>query len=173
MADGIVEELARRYLARGQDIAKDMRGMGAQGNTEKYQSTPTQKMRYSMDNVRASGNENVLLRYSDGSPVWGVSEANKDRSLSEYEDQYFNNLPSLLNRDAYGDAVPSIGGSGQPQFMNLSDTFDEGGEPYTRLQLLAGEMLALSRKAMNGEASPEELELLNTYQEFMQSRTGS
>ena len=175
MAEGIVQELARRFLARNQDIAKDMRGMGAEGNTPAYRSTPTQQMRFSTANVQASGDNNTLLKYPDGSPVKGVSEAYKNRSLSEFADPYFNNLPMLLNRDAYGNAVPSDD-PGKPSFIELSETFegpDGRGDQYTRLELLAGEMLALSRKAMNGEASHEELELLNTYQEFMQSRTGS
>lgn len=168
------------YLALGQDIAKDMRGMEAEGNAEElargYASTPKQKMRYSMANVQATGDKSTRLRHPDGSPVLGISELNKNRSLSEYADQYFNNLPLLLNRDAYGNTVPSISGPGHPDFTNLSTMYPGpagGGAKYTRLELLAGEMLALSRKAMNGEASPEELELLNTYQEFMQSRTGS
>lgn len=174
MAEGIIQELARMFLARNQDMAKDMRGMGAVGNTPAYRSTPTQQMRYSTANVQASGDNNTLLKYPDGSPVEGVSEAYKDRSLSEFADPYFNNLPMLLDRDAYGNSVDSSK-PGRPAFISLSDAaeFPKGGDQYTRLQLLAGEMLALSRKAMNGEASPEELELLNTYQEFMQSRTGS
>jgi len=175
MADGITQELARRFLARNQDIAKDLRGMGAEGNTSGYKSTPTQQMRYSMANVQASGDNNTRLRYPDGSPAKGISEAYKDRSLFEFEDPYFNNLPLLLDRDAYGNSVDSST-PGRPNFLNLSDMVEGpngSGDQYTRLELLAGEMLALSQKAMNGEASPEELELLNTYQEFMQSRTGS
>lgn len=163
------------FLARNQDMAKDMRGMGAQGNTPAYRSTPSQQMLYSTANVQASGDNNTRLRYPDGSPAEGVSEAYKDRSLFEFADPYLNNLPLLLDRDAYGNSVASSK-PGRPAFINLSDMAespDGSSDQYTRLELLAGEMLALSRKAMNGEASPEELELLNTYQEFMQSRTGS
>jgi len=35
-----------------------------------------------------------------------------------------------------------------------------------------GEVLALQRKAEVGEASPEELELLDAYNEFFRTRTG-
>jgi hypothetical protein len=133
-------------------------------------------MRYSMENVDASAKRPNVLRHSDGTPIPGVSEANKNRPLSDFADKYFNNLPALLQRDAGGNTVPAINDAGAA-FFSMSDMFPafpgDSGEQYPRLELLAGEMLALSQKAADGTASPEELSLLDTYQQFMQSRTGS
>ena len=181
MGNGIVDELARQYLGLNVDLAK-RRGLDAVGNIsdptstpiQRYASTPAQIMRFSMDNVRETAKKPTALHYADGTPLPGVSEKYKDRPASDFADEYFNNLPVLLDRNAEGYTVP--GNSGGTDYISLTDMFQspDGSEgKYSRLQLLAGEMLALSLKAAGGKASPEELDLLDTYQQFMQSRTGS
>lgn len=180
MGNGIVDELARQYLGLNVDLAK-RRGLGAVGNiydptapNPRYASTPAQVMRFSMDNVRETAKKPITLQYADGTPLPGVPEKYKDRPISDFADEYFNNLPVLLNRNAEGYTLP--GNVGGEDYLSLSDMFkspDGKGGEYSRLQLLAGEMLALSLKAAEGKASPEELDLLDTYQQFMQSRTGS
>lgn len=171
MAEGIVQEYARRLLATGKDIARDLRGVGVEGA-----ATPNrQRMRYSPENVDATRNYSARMEFSDGSPIPGVSRADSSRLASDFADQYFNNLPLLLERDAQGNSIPVSEVNPRPTYIFMGEESDgilNGGMHGSRLELLAGEMLALSQKAAEGLASPEELELLDTYQQFMTSRTG-
>ena len=170
MAEGIVQEYARRLLATGRDISRDLRGRG-----EEFVAPPEeQRMRFSMQNVEDTRNRGATPRYTDGEMIAGVSRRYAETPSSQFADEYFNNLPYLLARDAEGYTVPgSDGGLEVLELGNdkMSGILDEA-VPGTRLELLAGEMLALAQRAAEGKASPEELQLLETYQEFMTSRTG-
>jgi len=137
-------------------------------------SPEKQRMRFSMQNVEDTRGRNLFQRYDSGKMVPGVSSSYVETPISEFADQYFNNLPYLVERDAEGYTVPMTG-----RVVDIMELGDDrlGGIldekiPATRLELLAGEMLALAQRAAEGKASPEELELLETYQEFMASRTG-
>lgn len=169
MAEGIAQEYARRLLATGRDIAQDLRGGRAGvGSPEK------QRMRFSMQNVEDTRNRGTSPIYRDGEMIAGVSRSYAETPTSKFADQYFNNMPYLLERDAEGYTVPSPNRGVEILELgneNLGGILDED-MPGTRLELLAGEMLALARRAAEGKASPEELQLLETYQEFMTSRTG-
>jgi hypothetical protein len=106
--------------------------------------------------------------------IAGVSRRYAETPTSKFADQYFNNLPYLLERDAEGYRVPSPNRGVEILELgkdNLGGILDED-MPGTRLELLAGEMLALAQRAAEGKASPEELDLLDAYQMFMTSRTG-
>lgn len=170
MAEGIAREYARRLLATGRDIARDLRGGGREG----VASPEKQRMRFSMQNVEDTRNRGTSPIYRDGEMIAGVSRKYAETPTSTFADQYFNNLPYVLERDAEGYTVPSPKGGVEVLGLgneNLGGVLDED-MPGTRLELLAGEMLALARRAAEGKASPEELQLLESYQEFMTSRTG-
>ena len=170
MAEGIVQEYARRLLATGRDISRDLRGRGK----EFVASPEEQRMRFSMQNVEDTRNRGTPPIYRDGEMIAGVSRSYAETPTSKFADQYFNNLPYLLERDAEGYIVPSPNRGVEILELgkdNLGGILDED-MPGTRLELLAGEMLALAQRAAEGKASPEELQLLETYQEFMTSRTG-
>jgi hypothetical protein len=157
MAEGIVEELARRLLSSGKDIARDIRGMGEAKAASKA-TTPRQLNRYSPENVEATRRSGFVT--DSGRPV------------GDFADSFFNNLPFLIERDAEGYTVDTKA-PGNTAGIFMSDRFEtEGLGSANRLEMLAGEMLALAQRAAEGKASPEELELLETYQEFMTSRTG-
>lgn len=169
MAEGIVQEYARRLLATGKDIARDLRGSGNAASPER------QRMRFSMQNVESTRDRNTHQMFDDGRMVAGVPEMYSQTSISEFADDYFNNLPYLLDRDDAGYTILSPERDPRPRILSLGHVVEKGlaGDlPGTRLELLAGEMLALAQRAAEGKASPEELELLETYQEFMASRMG-
>ena len=65
----------------------------------------------------------------------------------------------------------------EPSRRGVTDLSALSGEYYAGrdvnlLELFVGEALALRQKAEAGEASPDELRLLDAYTEFLQSRTG-
>lgn len=171
MAEGIVQEYARKLLATGKDIARDLRRVGTEG----IASAKQQQMRFSPQNVEATRGHNTRMVYDSGKMVEGVPEMYSQTTTSEFADDYFNNLPFVLDRDAAGYTVPSSERDRRPIILPLEQGLESGiaGDmDGTRIEFLAGEMLALSMKAAEGLASPEELELLDAYQQFMASRTG-
>lgn len=170
MAEDVVEKLARDYLMSGKDIASGIRGL------ESWLSAKGQMSTYSPENIEATRNSGLIAtsRNKGGiGPVAGVSRWDANRPIADFADQYLNNLPFLLRRDDQGNPVYTEDSVRRAVSLETQGPVDGlSKEAVTRMQLLAGEMLALSQKAAEGLASPEELKLLDVYQQFMASRTG-
>lgn len=150
------EEQAQRLLALGVDIAELRRG------TRGYLAPEGQISRLSPENVGQTAAAGLSLREDEVSPG-----SPSGLTSSDFADRFFNNLPILLGRNDEGEMVYSD--RGRALATTLGRELTEGG---TVLDLWAGEALALQERAMRGEASPEELELLDAYNEFFAGRTG-
>lgn len=136
-------EHAQRLLALGVDLAQLRRS-----DEYRYASPEAQIFRISPENV-------------------GQTAAQID-GTSNFSDPYFNNLPFLLRRTDTGDLERDA--QGRVLTTNLDELAVEGGG--TALDLWSGEALAIFERAMRGEASPDELRLLDAYNEFFAGRTG-
>jgi hypothetical protein len=93
----------------------------------------------------------------------GVSETYRDTPLGDFiGTDGFDNRPIL---PAY---YPELRGYGAVDLTEPAASFPE----IDVMGLYVAEALALQRKAEAGEASPEELGLLDAYNEFLRTRTG-
>lgn len=155
MANDKIEGIIAQYLSMG-DIAR-MRDAPTGG----YLSTERQIHRLGPDNRDTT--RHLPLETTQGTLPVGVSKAYRDRRYDDFiGSEGFDNRPGLPYYD------PNT-----KEYMQ----FSLGKESSTNsdanmLELYLGEVLALQRKAEAGEASPEELELLNAYNEFFRTRTG-
>jgi len=155
MANDKIEGIIAQYLSMG-DIAR-MRDAPTGG----YLSTERQIHRLGQDN-RDTTRHIPLETKQDRIPV-GVSEAYRDLRYDDFiGSDDFDNRPGLPYYDPETKEYMSFD-LGKPSSTN-SDA--------NMLELYMGEVLALQRKAEAGEASPEELELLDAYNEFFRTRTG-
>ena len=150
------EEHAKRILALGVDIAELRKG------TTGYASPEEQGFRLSPENVGQTAAAGMTLREDQISPG-----ASSDLTSSDFADRFFNNLPFLLDRTSEGSLIRDA--QDRAGIIPLDQEVAEGG---TVLDLWAGEALALHERAMRGEASRDELELLEVYNEFFAGRTG-
>jgi hypothetical protein len=150
------KEHAQRLLALGVDIAQ------LRGTDDRYASPEAQIFRVSPENVGQTA-------AADTAPVEGQIRPGSSPNLrsSDFVDSYFNNLPFLLRRTDTGGLERDA--QGRLLGTNLDQPAREGG---TVLDLWAGEALAIFERAMRGEASPDELKLLDAYNEFFAGRTG-
>ncbi len=155
MADEKIEDVIARYLGMG-DIAR-MRDAPDGG----YMSTERQIHRIGPDNRDSTRHMN--LKFSNGRLPTGVSKEYMDLKYNDFIGaDGFDNRPSLLysepGREGYT-GHDLAGPSSVVPGVNL-------------LELYMGEALALQRKSDAGEASAEELDLLDAYNEFLRLRTG-
>lgn len=155
MANDKIEGIISQYLSMG-DIAR-MRDAPTGG----YLSTERQIHRIGPDNRDST--RHFPLEARDGSIPMGVSEAYRGLRFDDFiGSDGFDNRPGLPFYDPKTKKYKSRSldaPSGSVEGANL-------------LELYMGEVLALQRKADAGEASPEELELLDAYNEFFRTRTG-
>jgi len=151
------EEHAKRLLALGVDLA-DLR----RRDSVTYASPERQAFRLSPENVDQTAAADIALLESQ-IPLG----ASPDLTSADFADPFFNNLPFLLDRTSEGSLVDDA--QGRVRTVSPGREAAEGG---TVLDLWAGEALALYERAMRGEASPEELELLEAYNQFLAGRTG-
>lgn len=155
MADEKIEDVIARYLGMG-DIAR-MRDAPDGG----YMSTERQIYRIGPDNRDSTRHMN--LKYSNGTLPMGVSKEYTDLKYDDFigaDD--FDNRPSILY------SVPDREGYTGHDLARPSDVVPG----VNLLELYMGEALALQRKSDAGEASAEELDLLDAYNEFLRLRTG-
>ena len=150
------KEHAQRLLGLGVDTAQ------LRGTDDRYASPEKQIFRVSPENVGQTA-------AADTAPVEGQIRPGSSPNLrsSDFVDSYFNNLPFLLRRTDTGGLERDA--QGRLLGINLDQPAIEGG---TVLDLWAGESLAIFERAMRGEASPDELKLLDAYNEFFAGRTG-
>lgn len=155
MADDKIEGIIAQYLSMG-DIAR-MRDAPTGG----YLSTERQIHRIGPDN-RDSTRHRFLETRQGTIPV-GVSRAYRGLRYDDFiGSDDFDNRPGLPYYSPETKDYRSFD-LGEPSSTN-SDA--------NMLELYMGEVLALQRKAEAGEASPEELDLLDAYNEFFRTRTG-
>jgi len=156
MADDKIEGIIAQYLSMG-DIAR-MRDDPTGG----YLSTERQIHRLGPDNRDTT--RHLPLETKKGSIPVGVSEAYRDLRYDDFiGSDDFDNRPGLPFYHPETKKYRSFD-LGKPSLTNPDAT--------NMLELYMGEVLALQRKAEVGEASPEELELLDAYNEFFRTRTG-
>lgn len=155
MANDKIEGIIAQYLSKG-DIAR-MRDEPTGG----YLSTERQIHRIGPDNRDST--RHFPLETRQGSIPRGASE--EYRGLL-YDD--FIGSDSFDNRPGIPYYYPK---SKQYELLDLAKTSGTV-EGANMLELYMGEALALLRKAEAGEASPDELKLLDAYQEFLRTRTG-
>jgi hypothetical protein len=150
------KEHAQRLLGSGVDTAQ------LRGTDDRYASPEAQIFRVSPENVGQTAAADTAL-------VEGQIRPGSSPNLrsSDFVDSYFNNLPFLLRRTDTGGLERDA--QGRLLGTNLDQPAREGG---TFLDLWAGEALAIFERAMRGEASPDELKLLDAYNEFFAGRTG-
>ena len=155
MADERIEDVIARYLGMG-DIART-RDAPDGG----YLSTERQIHRIGPDNRDSTRHMN--LKFSDGTLPLGVSKQYMDRKYDDFIGaDGFDNRPSLLYSEPDREGYTGFD-LARPSGVNPE---------VNRLELYMGEALALQRKAEAGEASAEELDLLDAYNEFLRLRTG-
>ena len=154
MAGKGIESVIAQYLSMG-DIAR-MRD----DPDSSYRSTEKQIYRLGPD---ARDSSRHLRPTINGRLAEGVSETYRDTPLGDFiGTDDFDNRPML---PAY---KPESGRYGSVVLTEPSVDFPE----IDVMGLYVAEALALQRKAEAGEASPEELELLDAYNEFLRTRTG-
>lgn len=155
MANDKIEGIIAQYLSMG-DIAR-MRDEPTGG----YLSTERQIHRLGPDNRDST--RHLPLEKKDGSIPRGVSEAYRGLRYDDFigSDGFDNRpgLPFYRPENKQYEVLDLAKPSGMEEGANI-------------LELYTGEALALLRKAEAGEASPEELDLLDAYQEFLRTRTG-
>ena len=155
MANDKIEGIIAQYLSMG-DIAR-MRDDPKSG----YFPTDRQVQRIGPDNRDYTRNH--PLETTKGNIPRGVSEAYRGLLYGDFiGSDGFDNRPGLPYYS------PKAKKYVAHDLAKPSSTV----EGANLLDLYTGEALALLRKAEAGEASPEELELLNAYQEFLRTRTG-
>ena len=155
MAGKGIESVIAEYLKMG-DIAR-MRD--DPDNT--YKSTKDQIYRIGPDARDAS--RHLKTPYGDGSMPYGVSEMYRDTITNDFIGaDGFDNRPKL---SIYNSESGGFEGS---NLMQPEKDYPD----INRMELYLAETLALQRKAEAGEASPEELDLLDAYNEFLRTRTG-
>ena len=154
MAESILEQIARALRAGNPDLA-ERRESGTKGIASLEEHIGR------LDPNYARSRPNIPVTMSDGSRPAGVSSYDKDRVLGDFmSPSGFMNTPFLVFPEPSRRGVTDLSASsGEYPDVNL-------------LELFAGEALALRQKAEAGEASPDELRLLDAYTEFLQSRTG-
>jgi len=150
-----IESVIAEYLKMG-DIAR-MRDDPDSG----YRSTKGQIYRIGPDARDASRHLNTPSK--GGSMPYGVSEMYRDTIMNDFIGaDGFDNRPTL-----------STYNSETREFEGLDLTEPSNNYPeVNKMGLYMAETLALQRKAEAGEASPEELDLLDAYNEFLRTRTG-
>ena len=154
MAGKGIESIIAQYLSMG-DIAR-MRDDPNSG----YMSVEKHISRLGPD---ARDSSRHLRPTIGGRLVEGVSDAYQDTRLGDFiGTDDFDNRPTLPDYD------PDYEGYKRLDLMGRSRNFPE----TDMMGLYLAETLALQRKAEAGEASPEELELLDAYNEFLRTRTG-
>jgi hypothetical protein len=155
MADDKIEGIIAQYLSMG-DIAR-MRDDPTGG----YLSTERQIHRLGQDNRDTT--RHLPLETKKGTIPVGVSEAYRDLRYDDFiGSDDFDNRPGLpfYHPDT-------------KKYMSFDLGKPSSNYPGANmLELYMGEALAIQRKAEVGEASPEELELLDAYNEFFRTRTG-
>lgn len=155
MAGKGIESVIAEYLKMG-DIAR----MRNEPNNL-YRSTKDQIYRIGPDARDAS--RHVTTPYKDGSMPYGVSEMHRDTITNDFIGaDGFDNRPTLSTYKS------ETGGFKGIELMGPSSTYPD----TNMMELYLAETLALQRKAETGEASPEELDLLDAYNEFLRTRTG-
>jgi hypothetical protein len=155
MANDKIEGIIAQYLSMG-DIAR-MRDAPTGG----YLSTERQIHRLGPDNRDAT--RHLPLETAKGNIPMGVSEAYRDLRYDDFiGSDGFDNRPALPYYEPK---------TKEYMFFEL-DKPNKMNPDANMLELYMGEVLALQRKAEAGEASPEELELLDAYNEFFRTRTG-
>jgi hypothetical protein len=154
MAGKGIESIIAQYLSMG-DIAR----MRDDPDSD-YVSAEEQIYRLGPD---ARDSSRHLPPTIGGREVEGVSETYRDTPLGDFiGTDDFDNRPMLSTYN------PELGDYEAIDLTRRSRNF-----PETDLMgLYLAETLALQRKAEAGEASPEELELLDSYNEFLRTRTG-
>ena len=151
------KEHAQRLLGLGVDLAQLRR------TNDSYASPEEQIFRISPENVGQTAAADIPLPEDQVRPGSTPGLRSPD-----FADQYFNNLPFLLTRTDTGDIERNAQGLVRRTDLD-SPAIGEGG---TYLDVWAGEALAIFERAMRGEASPDELKLLDAYNEFFAGRTG-
>ena len=155
MAEKKIEDVIAQYLGMG-DIARMRDDPGRE-----YISTERQIHRVGPDNRDATRHLNIEL--TDGSLPVGVSEGYRDLNYNDFiGSDGFDNRPGLPYYDPDKEEYVSF------DLMSQSGNVPE----VDMMELYMGEALALQRKAETGEASAEELGLLDAYNEFLRTRTG-
>jgi hypothetical protein len=155
MAGKGIESIIAEYLKMG-DIAR-MRD--DPDNT--YMSTKDQIYRIGPD-ARDSSRQ-IKTTFEDGSMPYGVSEMYRDTITNDFIGaDGFDNRPTLSIYNS------ESGGFEASNLMQPEKDYPD----INRMELYLAETLALQRKAEAGEASPEELDLLDAYNEFLRTRTG-
>lgn len=155
MANQGIESIIAKYLGMG-DISR-MRD----DPDNNYRSTKDQIHRIGPDARDAS--RHIRTPYKDGAMPVGVSEMYRDTITNDYIGvDGFDNRPKLSTYD-----------SETGEFEGISLMRPSNNHPDLNLmELYLAETLALQRKAEAGEASLEELDLLDAYNEFLRTRTG-
>ena len=157
MAESILEQIARALRAGNPDLA-ERRESGTKGIASLEEHIGR------LDPNYARSRPNIPVTMSDGSRPAGVSSYDKDRVLGDFmSPSGFMNTPFLV--------FPESSRRGVTDLSALSGEY-YAGRDVNLLELFVGEALALRQKAEAGEASPDELRLLDAYTEFLQSRTG-
>ena len=155
MAEKKIEDVIAQYLGMG-DIAR-MRD----DPDRDYLSTERQIHRIGPKNRGAT--RFLDLEVADGSFPLGVSEGYRDLKYNDFiGSDGFDNRPGIPYYE------PNRGEYVSFDLMKQSGNVPE----VSMMELYMGEALALQRKADAGEASAEELDLLDAYNEFLRTRTG-
>lgn len=183
MSDRKILDIADQYLGIG-DIAQ------MRDSKILWKDTEGQIRRLSPETRDATLDATVFdviqyLRTGRGMPVGMASFYEPDIKANESSGLTFGDFvgsDGFDNRPSLGYYERSVGpdtaGPHGPRVSDRLKRFDLGQpnevdvEADTMLQLYAGEALELSRRAEAGIASPEELRLLEAYQNFFATRTG-